>query len=205
MNLAWYVARAGGIVAWLLVTAAVVWGLLLSIRLTRRPTPRWLLDLHRFLGGLAVTFTALHVCAVVADNFVHFGLSDVLLPFASRWRPGAVALGVVGLWLLAAIEVTSLLMSRLPRRLWRAVHLSSYVLFWVATIHGLTAGTDARHPAYVIAANVAVAVVVFLTLVRVLSPRPPRSMSVRSKPATKTSTSGQADRSAVIPMVSTPS
>ena len=54
-QLAWYVARAAGIVAWALVSGAVVWGLLLSTRVLRgRPTPRWLLDLHRFLGGLAV-------------------------------------------------------------------------------------------------------------------------------------------------------
>ena len=50
----WYTARAGGIVAWALLAASVVWGLLLSTRV--RPggvAPSWILDLHRFLGGLA--------------------------------------------------------------------------------------------------------------------------------------------------------
>ena len=56
----WYVARSTGIVAWALVAAAVVWGLLLTTRLVGgRSAPRWLLDLHRFLGGLAVIFTGL--------------------------------------------------------------------------------------------------------------------------------------------------
>src|SRR6478736_4948989 len=62
MNLTWDVARAGGLVAWGLATASVMWGLVLSTRLMRkRPWPAWFLDLHRLLGGLAVIFTVIHV------------------------------------------------------------------------------------------------------------------------------------------------
>ena len=175
-HVAWYAARASGIVAWALVAAAVVWGLLLSGRvLAGRPTPKWLLDLHRFLGALAVTFTAVHVAALVADNYTRFGADDLLVPFASDWKPGAVALGVVGLWLLAAIELTSLWMQKLPRRLWKWVHLSSYVLFWLATFHGLAAGSDASSPAYLVVTNAVAALVVFLTLYRVLAGKTARS------------------------------
>ena len=115
-QLSWHVARATGVVAWALLTAAVVWGLLLSTRLARgRPTPVWLLDMHRFIGGAAVSFTLLHLGGLVADTYVHFGLADLLVPYASSWRPGAVALGVVSLYLLMAVELTSLLMRRIPR------------------------------------------------------------------------------------------
>jgi hypothetical protein len=48
---------------------------------------------------------------------------------------------------MVAIELTSLAMRRLPRRLWRWVHMTSFLLAVSATVHGLTAGTDARHPA----------------------------------------------------------
>jgi DMSO/TMAO reductase YedYZ heme-binding membrane subunit len=143
----WHLARASGLVAWALVTASVVWGLVLAGRLTgKSPTPRWNLDLHRFLGGLAVTFTVVHILGLVADSYVHIGWSDVLVPFASSWKPGAVAWGVVGLYLIAAVETTSLLMRRLPRRLWRAVHSTSFGLFGVATVHAFTAGTDTGNP-----------------------------------------------------------
>ena len=168
----WYLARATGYVAWALVTTSVITGLLLSTRLTNgRPTPAWTLDLHRFLAGTAVAFTGLHIVGLVADNYVHFGAADLLIPFASGWRTGAVALGVIAMYLLAAIEISSLLMRRLPRRLWRAIHLSSYVAFWAATFHLTTAGTDAGHPASKVATALAIAAVVFLTLVRALSGR----------------------------------
>jgi predicted ferric reductase len=168
----WYLARATGIVAWALLSASVIWGLLISTRLAKgRPTPAWLLDLHRFLGGTAVVFTVGHVVGLVADSYVTFDLVDLLVPFASSWKPGPVALGVVGFYLLAAVEITSLLMRRLPRKLWRAVHMSSFVLFWSATFHFVLAGTDAGHPLAVAGIDLVAAAVVFLTLVRVLAPR----------------------------------
>jgi DMSO/TMAO reductase YedYZ heme-binding membrane subunit len=168
----WYVARATGMVAWALLAATVVWGLVLTTRLAgRKPAPAWLLDLHRFLGGLAVAFTALHLAGLLADGYVSFDLVDILVPGAAPWKPGAVALGVVSLYLLAAVEATSLAMRHIPRRRWHAVHLSSYVLFWSATFHFLLAGTDAGHPLARVAIDVVAALVVFLTLVRILSPR----------------------------------
>jgi DMSO/TMAO reductase YedYZ heme-binding membrane subunit len=168
-HLAWYLARASGILAWALATAAVIWGLLLSCRiLGRRPTPRWLLDLHRFLGGLSVVFVGMHIAALVADNYVHFGVADVLVPLASHWRRGGVALGVVALWLLAAVEITSLLMKHLPRRRWHQIHLASYAVFWLATVHAIVAGTDSGNALLRVTLYAGIIVVTFLSLVRAL-------------------------------------
>lgn len=168
----WYLARATGYVAWAMVTASVVSGLLLSARLTNgRPTPGWILDLHRFLAGTAVAFTALHLVGLIADSYVHFGVADLLIPYASGWQPGAVALGVVAMYLLTAVEISSLLMRRLPRRAWRSIHYGSYVAFWLSTFHLVTAGTDASHPLSKVAVAFVIATVVFLTLVRALGAR----------------------------------
>ena len=144
-NFAWYVARAAGIVSWTLLAAATLWGLALSTRaLGRRPRPNWLLDLHRWLGGTALAFTGVHVLALLADQYVNFGLVEILVPFASSWHPVAVAWGVVAGYLLLAVELTSLARNRLTKRTWRRVHTASFVLFVFATIHGLAAGTDTR-------------------------------------------------------------
>lgn len=186
-QLSWYVARASGIVAWALAAGAVVWGLLLSgRRLRERPGPRRLLDLHRYLGGLAVVFTGVHLAALVVDSYVAFGLTDLFVPFASAWNPAAVAWGVVAVYLLVAVEVTSLLRSRIPTRWWRGVHLSSYGLFTLATVHALTAGTDAGNLVFQVAVDATVGVVVVLTVARVLrlrrrtTTRPPARRSATS-------------------------
>lgn len=191
-QMTWYIARAAGLVAWALTTAAVIWGLALSTRIAgRRPPPAWLADLHRFLGGLAVTFTAVHVVALLADDWVQFDVVDVLVPFAAQWRPSAVAWGVVALYLLAAVELTSLLRRRVPTRWWRAIHLASLPLFAAGTVHLLAAGTDAAAPWVRAAVLLAVTTVVYLTAARVLSPprrgrrsaqAQPRNRGVRSSP-----------------------
>jgi hypothetical protein len=80
----WYVARASGLVAWGLLTSSVAWGVLLSTKLLgRRPTPAWILDLHRFLGGAAIVFTGVHLLAILVDSYVYFDLVAILVPFAS--------------------------------------------------------------------------------------------------------------------------
>jgi predicted ferric reductase len=165
----WYVARASGLVAWALLAGSVVWGLLMTSKLVRRRVKNaWLLDLHRWLGGLALTFTGIHIVAIMSDTYVHFGLASVLVPFASHWHPGAVAWGVVSLYLLAAVELTSLVRRHLNHRLWRRIHFLSFPLFVMSTLHGLTAGTDSARPMAIIAVGLVTAAVTFLTIVRVM-------------------------------------
>ena len=141
----WYVARSSGIVAWALILATIVWGLLLATKvLGRKPGPAWLLSLHRYLGALAVAFVGVHVAGIMLDGYTDFGITDVLVPFNGSWHPLAVAWGIVGMYLLVAIEITSLLRHRMSKRAWHAVHLLSYFLFATTTVHMLTAGTDAK-------------------------------------------------------------
>jgi DMSO/TMAO reductase YedYZ heme-binding membrane subunit len=170
-QLPWYVARACGIVAWALACASLVWGLALSTRaLGRRPKAPWLTDLHRFLGGMTVIFVGLHLAGLAFDTYVRFGWRQLLVPFASHWKPGPVAWGIAAFYLLLAIEVTSLLMKRIPRRLWHGVHLTSYVMAVAATVHMLSAGTD-RHVAALRWSAAAVgSVVLFFFLYRAIGP-----------------------------------
>jgi DMSO/TMAO reductase YedYZ heme-binding membrane subunit len=172
----WYTARAGGIVAWALLAASVVWGLFLSTRL--RPAgaaPAWMLDLHRFLGGLAVLFVGVHVGAIVLDSYVHFSLADVLVPFAASWHPWWVVWGTVAMYLLLAVELTSLTRRWLPARLWRRVHVLSLPLFALASVHFLLAGSDAGNPFAILGVVLTAAAVAGL-LVR-------RTSRGRSRPA----------------------
>jgi predicted ferric reductase len=141
----WYAARASGVVAWALILLTIVWGMLLATRvLGRTPAPAWLLSLHRFLAALSLVFVGVHVGALLLDSYTSFGPADVLVPFASTWHPLAVAWGIVGMYLLVAIEITSLLRHRLSHKVWHAIHLCSYALFGMVTIHFATAGTDVR-------------------------------------------------------------
>jgi DMSO/TMAO reductase YedYZ heme-binding membrane subunit len=175
----WYVARSAGIVAWGLSALAVLWGLALATRaLGRKPPAPWLLDVHRFLGALTIMFVVVHLIGLAYDPWAAFGLDEMLVPMASSWKPAAVAWGIVAFYLLLAIEGTSLIRSRLPVKLWRGVHLTSYAMYAMATVHLLLAGTDRHHPVLRIAVVVSVGAVVFFTMYRLIGPG--RAASVRA-------------------------
>ncbi|MCY0955166.1 2Fe-2S iron-sulfur cluster-binding protein [Streptomyces sp. H27-S2] len=166
----WYFARVGGLTSWWLLSATVVWGLLVSTRvLGPRLARARLLDVHRFLAGFSLVFLALHLLGLSADSWVDIGLLQIMFPFTSDYRPAAVAWGVIALYLMAAIQTTSLLKERIPHRWWRYVHTTTFALFVLSTVHALTAGTDeslVRGTALALLAAVA-----FLTLYRLLAGR----------------------------------
>ena len=168
----WFVSRSSGIIAWGLVTLSVCWGLFVSTKaVAKASSPAWLLDFHRYVGGLSVLFTAVHLGGLVGDNYVYFGWAELFVPMASDWQPGAVAFGIVAFYLLITIELTSLAMKRMPRRLWRWVHRSSFILYFVATHHAIAAGTDSGNLWFRMAALASVNIVAFLTVVLILAAR----------------------------------
>ncbi len=171
----WYVTRASGFVSWALLAIAVLWGLFVTNKtLTRSTAPAWVLDLHRHLGGLSVVFVAVHVGVLPLDTFTDWGWRDLLIPMASQWHPGATAWGIVAMYLLIAIEVTSLLGRRYPKKWWRRVHMLSFPLYILASIHLFAAGTDSGNTVGQWLVVIVSTLIMFLTVVRVLAATKPR-------------------------------
>jgi len=139
----WYAARAGGVVAYLLVSASVLAGILLAGKKKVPGLPRFAVeDVHRFLGLLAGLFIAVHVGSVFLDTVVPFSVTQILVPFSAGYRPLATGLGVVAMELLVAVAITNRLRSRLPYRVWRRAHYATLAVWLLATVHGILSGTD---------------------------------------------------------------
>jgi predicted ferric reductase len=139
----WYIARAGGVVAYLLLTFTVCIGIGLAGRARVPGFPRFAVnDLHRFAGILTGTFIAIHVGSILLDGYVHFSIPQVLIPLTSSYRTLDVAFGIVAAELLIALAVTNRLRKVLPHRIWRGAHYLNFAVWALATIHGITAGTD---------------------------------------------------------------
>lgn len=182
-KLSWYVARSSGLVAWVLVTASVLWGLALSSRLVRRRgVPAWLLALHKYLGTLSLVFVIVHLLALVADNYVYYGWAELFVPMAASWRHGATAWGIAGFYLLVAIQLTSWAMRHMPRKIWHAVHMSSFALFGVGTLHGFQSGADRANRLVQWSALVGGVMVVSLIVFRLLTRSSRRPRRTRSQP-----------------------
>jgi hypothetical protein len=89
-----------------------------------------------------------HLLALVADNYVYFGWREIFVPWGSQWKNTPVALGVIAMYLVGLVQLTSLVMKRIPKSLWRSIHLLSYVGVWLSFFHAAYAGTDVSNPVY---------------------------------------------------------
>jgi predicted ferric reductase len=168
---AWYVARAAGLVAFGALTLSVWLGLAMSTRLLSPKRHKSLFGWHQTLAWTGLSMLVLHAGSLLFDPTLHFGLASVLAPFASAWRPVAVAAGVVAGWLTLVLAVSFRLRKRIGQRGWRRLHYATFAAFALALGHALTAGTDLRGLGGPLLAVLAAGPVVWLTFVRILLPR----------------------------------
>ena len=139
----WYASRATGIVATVLVVAALVGGLFFSARNTgSRRSPAWWLDLHNWLGGLALAMTGVHMAAAYLDANSDIDLVQLFVPGGSSF---AITWGVLAAYLIGGAVFTSWPSKRLRPTAWRIVHLGSVVGAGLGDPPRLPIGHGPRH------------------------------------------------------------
>lgn len=140
----WYAARAGGVVAYLLLSVNVGLGLLMSGKKTVKRWPRFALeDLHRFGGLLVGSLLVVHITAVAIDAYLPFSLTSLVVPLVAVYRPLWTGLGIVAAELLLALAFTNHYRNvRISYQFWRRAHYVNFVVWGAATLHGLGSGTD---------------------------------------------------------------
>lgn len=174
MNLTWYIIRGSGFVAFGLLTASLLWGLMVSSKVFGRAVKaKGLQWLHESLGLAALLATIIHMIALVMDEFIEFTWLDVLVPGASEWQPLAVAFGVVAFWSMAVVSLTFYVKKWIGQGMWRSIHYLSFGVFVAAAGHGILAGTDTTHPVAIGAYVGSIAAVLLLTVIRVIGSRQP--------------------------------
>jgi predicted ferric reductase len=141
----WYLTRATGFVAYLLLFASVALGLIMTTDLFPRRLERFrVFDLHRFIAILALALSVFHALIVLPDAFIGFTLAELLLPFASPYRATWMALGAFSLYLSVIVIASFYLRPLVPYTAWRALHYLTFVVFAMAVAHGAGAGTDTQ-------------------------------------------------------------
>lgn len=143
----WYAARAGGVIAYVLLSGGAVLGMTMARKRTFSLWPRFALeDVHRFVGLLVGAFVILHVGTIAVDAYLPFSPAQLAVPLLSRYRPIWVGLGIVAAELLLALAVTNHYRARLPYAFWRRAHYLNFLVWVAATLHGLGSGTDRSAP-----------------------------------------------------------
>jgi len=139
----WYLSRAAGFTAYLLLFVSVALGISIGTRLTDPIAKRAsVFDLHRFTTLLALAFTLFHVYVMLGDGYFHLNVWQLSVPFLSPYRTWATAVGVVSLYVMVLVIGSFYVRRHIGYRTWRALHFLTFALYAGATLHGITAGTD---------------------------------------------------------------
>ncbi|HET9173992.1 MAG TPA: ferric reductase-like transmembrane domain-containing protein [Candidatus Saccharimonadales bacterium] len=152
----WYVVRAAGVVAVVLLGAVTLSGIGMVTGLTYRflePLRAW--ALHRTLAIALALATIAHIGFLLIDKFAPYSLTNVFVPFSVHYEHSTIfgmsvgslynALGILGAYLLLIIMVSSLFIIETHKRQWRWLHYLSYPLAVMVFFHVLFLGTDFKH------------------------------------------------------------
>lgn len=177
----WNVLRAAGIGAYLMLWAAIAWGMIATTGLGATKFARASsTTMHRFLSTAGLTLLGLHLIGVLLDTSVKFKPLDLVIPGRSEFRPLAIAFGIIAMYAIVAIIATSFARKQIGVTWWRRVHLLSIPAFMMALMHGIASGTDTQRPWMFWIYMATGLSTVFLLLVRGTSARPKRAKPAKS-------------------------
>ena len=143
---AWYISRASGLVAFVLLYVSIFLGLTIRIRFLHKFfTPLYAVQGHCWIAFQATLFALIHGVALIFDKFIGFTLAGVFVPFVSIYESGLVALGIVGFYLMIIITASSYARKYISQKLWRMLHFTNIILYFVVIMHIYFLGTDMKN------------------------------------------------------------
>jgi sulfoxide reductase heme-binding subunit YedZ len=139
----WYISRTSAVLAYILLFINIVLGLGMKTKFLDKVSARWQsFDLHQFSALLAMALISLHIFSLLGDKYMSPSISDLLVPMATAYRPIWTALGIISFYILIIIVLSNYVRRFIGQKIWQAIHMLSFVLFYVILYHGLRTGTD---------------------------------------------------------------
>lgn len=141
----WLVSKAAGIVAIVLISLSVLMGLAMATRILRRPRlKRAVARLHEHVALAGLFAIGVHGLSLLGDHWLKPGLRGIAVPFAMSYRPQFTGLGILAGYLAFLVGPSFYLRRRIGARRWRSLHRASAVVWMLAVVHTLGAGSDGR-------------------------------------------------------------
>jgi sulfoxide reductase heme-binding subunit YedZ len=143
----WILIRAAGIGAYLMLYLAVAWGLaatttVVSNRVSKQASTLF----HQFAASAGLVLLLIHMGLLLIDKFERYTVLDELIPLHSHGtHPIPVTLGVIGMYGVVLVMVTSWLRKPIGTLWWRRLHLTAVPAYTLALAHGVFTGYDTPH------------------------------------------------------------
>ncbi|MFC1722465.1 ferric reductase-like transmembrane domain-containing protein, partial [Patescibacteria group bacterium] len=157
--LAWYISRVSGIVAFILLSLVVAFGLvqtsraLVKIRIMGVLTAQ---EVHRMIAWSGIFMVILHFGALMFDEYFQINFTEIIIPFVLKRdftsTQGydfnlAVAFGIISFYTILLLIITSEMRQKIvSMKAWRTIHYVSFVGYLLFIVHGFMAGSDSEEP-----------------------------------------------------------
>lgn len=149
----WYMIRATGMVAYLLLYLSVIIGLYSQVQKMRKQKVTSSLFLHESLSNWALYLVVCHVGYLLIDSYISLQWFEIFIPFNTDYKPLPMALGALSFYFLIMTIVTSKARKKIGYQKWRKLHALNPVLYIFVTVHGMMIGTDIQ-AAVLVAINI---------------------------------------------------
>jgi predicted ferric reductase len=166
----WYLARSSAWIAYLLLWASMMMGLMITTKAARLwPGGPAAYDVHQFISLLSVVIALFHGLILTGDRYIGFSAVQVFIPFSNpAYRPLWVGIGQIGFYSLAVLVFSFYIRRMITPRGWRLIHYLSFIAFLFVLIHGITSGTDSSQAWAATLYWITGGTVMFLTVYRIL-------------------------------------
>lgn len=150
----WLFARASGIAAFIFLTIGILYGMGMSTRSAYKiMRPPLAMEIHQTINVISLVAVIAHFTSLFFDNYFHLQLSEAFIPFLIK-RPFtselgldftyAIGFGIIAFYLIMLLVVTSLIRKKISIKLWRKIHYTSLLTYWIFVLHAITSGSDSK-------------------------------------------------------------
>ncbi|QBP40240.1 ferric reductase-like transmembrane domain-containing protein [Paenisporosarcina antarctica] len=138
----WEWTRVSGLTSFFLIFISVFAGLLHSAPISPRKWKVSLFFFHQFTGWLGFLIIIFHGAMLLFDSYVSYQWYEVLVPFMSDEHRLLNGIGTIAFYGIFLILLSSDMMKKVGRSLWKKIHLFSLPAYLLALVHGVLVGTD---------------------------------------------------------------
>lgn len=152
----WYITRTAGFIAAFSLFFLILSGVGLISGYTFKvlePLTAW--ATHKAIGLVFIVSVAIHGVALLFDTYVPFNIAQILFPFLSNYKEVTifnhhlgslyVALGILAMYGLLAIAISTYLWIDKKPHAWKTIHFLAYLIAIFVFFHALYVGTDLTH------------------------------------------------------------
>jgi len=142
----WFLSRGTALVSYGLLWLSMALGLSITNRMARIwPGGPAAFEIHEYSSLAGLSFGLFHGLILMGDQYIHYNLQQVLIPFASQnYRPLWVGLGQSALYIWGGLVLSFYVRKKLGSKTWRLIHYISFLAFLLVLVHGLASGTDSK-------------------------------------------------------------